>query len=130
MEQMSWMVITLLPKSGGYIWGIGLLDPDGIVVEKVTACQLAAIEFYPCLHRGLPKRGTKMATIEAKLAQQLAWMEQEPFYQIYVYLRRAYDHLGQEQVIKIMIGYGVAPKPSLSADKVMESGKDGLSCWG
>jgi len=44
--------------------------------------------------QGLPQRGTGTATIEAKLAQQLAWMEQEPLYQVFVDLRKAYDHPG------------------------------------
>jgi hypothetical protein len=92
-EQMSWMVIVLLPKGGGNFRGIGLLDPCWKVVEKIMVCQMAIIEFDPSLHGGQPKRGTGTATIEAKLAHQLAWMEQEPLYQVFVDLRKAYDHL-------------------------------------
>ena len=65
-EQMSWMVIVLLPKGGGDFQGIGLLDPCWKVVEKIMVRQMAIIEFHPSLHGGLPKRGTGMATIEAK----------------------------------------------------------------
>ncbi len=54
-EQMSWMVIVLLPKGGGDFRGIGLLDPCWKVVEKIMVGRLAAIEFHPCLHGGLPK---------------------------------------------------------------------------
>ena len=72
--------------------------------------RLATIEFHPCLHRGLPKGGTGMALIEAKLAQQLAWVEQKLLYQVYQDLRKAYDHLDQEQCLTIMTGYGVGPK--------------------
>jgi hypothetical protein len=81
-EQMSWMVIVLLPKDGGDFQGIGLLDPFWKVVEKIMVCRLGTIEFHPCLYGGLPKRGTGTATFEAKLVQQLAWMEQEPLYQV------------------------------------------------
>ncbi len=109
-EQMSWMLIVLLPKGGGDFRGIGLLDPCWKVVEKIMICRLAAIEFHPCLHGGLPKRGTGTATTEAKLAQQLAWMEQEPLYQVFVDLRKAYDHLDHERCLAIMTGYGVGPK--------------------
>jgi hypothetical protein len=109
-EQMSWMVIVLLPNSGGDFQGIGLLNPCWKVVEKIMVCRLAAIEFHPCLHGGLPKRGTGTATIKAKLAQQLAWMEQEPLYQVFVDLRKAYDHLDRERCLAIMTGYGVGPK--------------------
>jgi hypothetical protein len=72
--------------------------------------QLATIEFHPCLHGGLPKRGTGTATIEAKLAQQLAWVEQEPLYHVYLDLRKSYDHLDQEQCLAIMTAYAVGPK--------------------
>jgi hypothetical protein len=107
---MSWMVIVLLPKGGGNIQGIGLLNPFWKVVEKIMVCRLGSIEFHPCLHGGLPKRGTGMATIEAKLAQQLAWMGQELLYQVFINLRKAYDHLDQEWCLAIMTGYGVGPK--------------------
>jgi len=109
-EQMSWMIVVLLPKGGGDYRGIGLLDPFWKVVEKIMVCRLGSIEFHPCLHRGLPKRGMGTATIEAKLAQQLAWMEQEPLYQVFVDLRKAYDHLDRERCLAIMTGYGVGPK--------------------
>ncbi len=107
---MSWMVVVLLPKGGDNIRGIGLLNPFWKVVEKIMVCRLGSIEFHPCLHGGLPKRGTGMATNEAKLAQQLAWMGQEPLYQVFVNLRKAYDYLDQEQCLAIMTGYGVGPK--------------------
>jgi hypothetical protein len=71
LEQMSWMVIILLPNGGGNLRGIGLLNPFWKVVEKIMVCQLGTIEFHPCLHGGLPKRGMGMTTIEAKLVQQL-----------------------------------------------------------
>jgi hypothetical protein len=71
---------------------------------------MGAIDFHPCLHGGMPKRGTGMATIEAKLAQQLAWVEQEPLYQIFFDLRKAYNHLNREKCLEIMTGYGVGPK--------------------
>jgi hypothetical protein len=75
LEQMSWMVVMLLPKGGGDFWGIGLLDSFWKEVEKIMVCPLGTIDFHPCLHGGLPKRLTGTATIEAKLAQQLAWIE-------------------------------------------------------
>jgi hypothetical protein len=73
-------------------------------------CQLSTIEFHPYLHGGLLKRGTGTAAIESKLAQQLAWMEQEPLYQVFIDLRKAYDHLDQERCLVIMTRYGVDHK--------------------
>jgi hypothetical protein len=48
------------------------LDPCWKVVEKIMVCQMGAIDFHPCLHRGMPKQGMGTAMIEAELAQQLA----------------------------------------------------------
>jgi hypothetical protein len=108
--QMSWMVVVLLPKGGGNFRGIGLLDPCWKVVEKIMVHRMSAIKFHPCLHGGLPKRGIGTATIEAKMAQQLAWVEQEPLFQVFVDLRIAYNHLNQAKCLEIMTGYGVGPK--------------------
>jgi hypothetical protein len=53
--------------------------------------------------------GTGMAIMEVKLQQQLAWGEQEPLYQIYLDLRKAYDALDWGLCLEILVGYGVGP---------------------
>ena len=109
--QMSWIVVVLLPKGGNDFQGIGLLlDPCWKVVEKIMVRRTSTIDFHPCLQGGMPKRGTGMVTIEAKLAQQLAWVEQEPSYQIFVDLCKAYDHLNRAKCLEITTGYGVGSK--------------------
>jgi hypothetical protein len=45
--------------------------------------------------------------MEAKLNQQLAWVDQEPLYQIYLDLRKAYNALNRGRCLKILAGYGV-----------------------
>ena len=47
--------------------------------------------------------------MEAKLQQQLVWAEQEPLYQIYQDLRKAYDALDWGGCLEILAGYGVGP---------------------
>ncbi len=71
--------------------------------------RLASIEFHDCLHGGLPKRGTGTASIEAKLAQQLAWQDQCPLYEIYVDLKKAYDSINRGHMMEILKAYGVGP---------------------
>ncbi len=110
LMQMSWMVVVLLPKGGGNFRGIGLLDPCWKVMEKIMVRRMGAIDFHPCLHGGMPKRGMGTVTIEAKLARQLAWVEQEPLFQVVVDLRKAYNHLNHAKCLEIMTGYGVGPK--------------------
>jgi hypothetical protein len=120
LMQMSWMVIILLPKGGGDFQGIGLLDPCWKVVEKNMVCQMGTIDLHPCLHRGMPKQGTGTATIEAKLAQQLAWVEQEPLFQVFVDLCTAYNHINREKCLEIMTGYGVGLKLLRLQEKIWD----------
>jgi len=49
-QQMTWMVIVLLPKGGGDYCGIGLLEPLWKVVEVLMDKQFLVIEFHQCLH--------------------------------------------------------------------------------
>ena len=101
--QMMWMIIVLLPKGGGNYRGIGLLDPIWKVREKVM------VKLHDCLHGGLLCRGTGTAIMEVKLQQQLAWVDQEPLYQIYRDFRKAYDALDRRWCLEILAGYGVGP---------------------
>jgi hypothetical protein len=71
--------------------------------------QLAVIKFHNCLHGGLPCQGTGTSIMEVKLNQQLAWVEQEPLYQIYLDLKKAYDTLDRTRCLAILAGYGVKP---------------------
>ncbi len=54
-------------------------------------------------------QGQGTAIMEVKLQQQLAWVDQEPLYQIYLDLRKAYDALDWGRCLKILAGYGVGP---------------------
>jgi hypothetical protein len=71
--------------------------------------RLASIEFHDCLHGGLLKRGTGTASIKAKLAQQLAWQDQCPLYEIYVDLKKAYDAIDRGCMMEILKAYGAGP---------------------
>jgi hypothetical protein len=108
-DQMTWEIIVLLPKGGGNYRVIGLLEPFWKVVKKIMVRQLSLIEFHDCLHGGLPKQGTGTASIEAKLAQQLAWHDQCPLYEIYLDLKKAYDTINRGCMLKILEAYGVGP---------------------
>ena len=57
----------------------------------------------------LAGKRTGTATIEAKLAQQLAFVEQEPLYGIYLDLKKAYDAMDRDRCVLILEAYGVGP---------------------
>jgi hypothetical protein len=106
---MTWEIIVLLPKGRGNYCGIGLLEPFWKVVEKIMVRRSSSIKFHDCLHGSLPKRGTGMASIETKLAQQLAWSDQCPLYEICLDLKKAYDAIDRGRMLKILEAYGVRP---------------------
>jgi hypothetical protein len=107
--QMSWVVIVLRLKGGGDDHGIGLLDPMWKVAEKIMVAQMSCLKLHDCRHGGLPHWGTGTAIMEVTLNQQLAWVDQAPLYQIYLFLKKAYDALDWTRCLEILAGYGVGP---------------------
>ncbi|KAL7524361.1 hypothetical protein ACHAWF_003308 [Thalassiosira exigua] len=90
-RQLLWVVVVLLPKGGWDYRGIGLLEPIWKVIEGVIDTQLKVIELHDCLHGYRAKRSTGVtATVEAKLAPQLAYLEQEPFFSVFFYLKKVF----------------------------------------
>jgi len=79
------------------------------VIENVIDGRLQAIQLHDCLHGFMTGHGTGTATIEAKLTQQLAYLEHTPLYKIFVDLKKVYDSVDQSQCLKILVGYGVGP---------------------
>lgn len=108
-RQMLWVIVVLIPKGGGDYRGIGLLEPIWKVVEMIMDRRLNIVKFHDCLHGFVKKRGCNTAGLEAKLAQQLAYIRQDPLYGIFIDLRKAYDAMDRERCVEILIGYGVGP---------------------
>jgi hypothetical protein len=54
-EQMSWMVVVLLPKGGGDFQGMGLLDPCWKVVKKNHGMLPGRHQISPMPPRRTPK---------------------------------------------------------------------------
>jgi hypothetical protein len=69
-----------------------------------------SISFHDTLHGFRAGRGCGTATIEAKLNQQLAAVDQVPLYQIYLDLCKAYDALDCERCVYILEGYGTGKR--------------------
>ncbi|KAL7554092.1 hypothetical protein ACHAWF_017482, partial [Thalassiosira exigua] len=110
-RQLLWVVVVLLPKGrGDYLPGIGLVEPIWKVIEGVIDTRLEIIELHYCLHRYRVKRGTGTATIEAKLAAQREYLEQEPFFLISFDLKKAFNAMDIGRCLRILRGYGVGPK--------------------
>jgi hypothetical protein len=107
---MLWSIVVLIPKGRGDYRGIGLLEPIWKVIERITDRRLDAIELHDCLHGCRAHRGTGTGVIEAKLAQQLAYLELKPFYGVFLDLKKAFDSMDRERCIMILEGYGAGPR--------------------
>ncbi len=72
--------------------------------------RLEAIVLHNSLHGGLALQDTGTGIIEAKLAQQLAHLEQMLFFGIFINLRKAFEAMDRGRCLKILALIGVGPK--------------------
>ncbi len=108
-QQLGWMIVVLIPKGGGDYQGIGLLEPIWKIIEQVMDKRLNVVELHKSLHGCRNGRGTGTAIIEAKLAQQLAHLEQRPFFGVFLDLKKAFNSMDREWCLLVLEGYEAGP---------------------
>jgi hypothetical protein len=79
------------------------------VIERVINCRLDSIQLHDSFNSCQHQHGTGTAIIKAKLVQQLSYLEMQPFYGVFLDLRKAFDAMDREQCIMILEGYGAGP---------------------
>ena len=64
-----------------------------------------------------------ITSLDAKLIQKLTAMNDGVYYEVFIYLRKAYGTLGKDQCMEILIGYGV----KLRTERILKHYWDHLS---
>ncbi len=80
------------------------------MLEKVMDLRLEAIVLHNSLHGCLALQGTGTGIIEAKLAQQLAHLEQTPSFGVLINLRKVFDAMDRGRCLEILALHRVGPK--------------------
>jgi hypothetical protein len=102
--QLLWIIVIVIPKGGGDYHGIGLLEPIWKVIEWIIECRLDSIQLHDSLHGCRHQRRMGTTIIEAKLVQQLSYLELQPFYRVFLDLRKAFDAMDREQCLMMLEG--------------------------
>ena len=72
--------------------------------------RLKNVVLHDSLHGCLAGRGTGTGIIEAKLTQQLAHLEQVPFFGVFIDLKKEFDAMDRGRCLVILALHGVGPK--------------------
>jgi hypothetical protein len=70
--------------------------------------RLENINLNNSLHGCLAGQGTGTGIVKAKLAQQLAHLEQTPFFGVFIDLKKAFDAMDQGRCLAILALHGVS----------------------
>ena len=104
-------VLVIIPKDDkGGVRGIGLLETIHKLVSQIINIRMGnTIKFCEEVHGFRRKRGCFTAIGETKLQMQIAACQSDTIYQVYLDLRKAYDSIARNRVVKLLEKYKVGP---------------------
>ena len=89
LAELGWTIMVLISKVNADTWGIGLIEVVWKVVGEVIDNHIkSVVQFYNVLHGFYAGRGTGTAIMELKLAQQLASVDQDPLFLVFIELQK------------------------------------------
>ena len=110
-QELGWTILDLIPKKTTVTRGIGLMETLRKVVETLIDTFLCNnLQMHNPLHGFRSGIGTRMAIMELKISQELASIDQDPLFLVFLELQKAYDTVEQDILITTLEGYGAGPR--------------------
>ena len=102
-EECTWNTVVLILKGNGYFQGIGLVEVLWKTVMGIMNFHLtAATQFHDTLHGFHTRRGTRTASLESNLIQQVTAMPEEVLYEKLLELHKACNALDRYWCLNIL----------------------------
>ena len=103
--------MLLIPKGNIYTWEIGLFEVVWKVVESVIDTRIkTVVQFKDVLHGFRAGIRTRNAIMEFKPDEELASVDEDPFFLILLDLRKAYKNQERWRLLQTLEGYREYPK--------------------
>ena len=107
LTDLSWAISVLLTKCNVDTRGIGMLEVLWKVVEAIIDTRIKmVVKFHDVLNIFCASRGTGMAIMELKMAQELVSINQDPLFLVFLYLWKSYNTLDCVRLLQTFEGYG------------------------
>ena len=104
-EDYTWHVVVLITKSGGYFWGIGLVEILWKMVTVLLNQSLTKyIGFRDNLHGFRVGRGTGTASLKANMLQYMTAISEAVLHEILLDIQKACNSLDRDQCLEILAG--------------------------
>ena len=108
--ECAWQTIVLTPMGNSNFHSIGLVYVLCKTVMEILNRRLTAvIKFHNMLHGFQANRGTRTASLKAKLIQQIKARMEEVMYDIFFDINKSYDALDCDCCLDTLAAYAVVP---------------------
>ena len=109
-QELGWTILVLISKLTINRRCIVLLESLIKVMEAlIDTCIRASLQMHNVIHGFMDGRGTGTDIMDLKLAQELASIDQDPLFLIFLDLRKDYGTMDRDRILITLEGYGAGP---------------------
>ena len=109
-QELEWKILVPIPRGTTNTIGIGLLEILWKVVDALIYTHLrASLQMHDVLHEFRAGTGMGTAILDLKLDQDIAIIDQDPLFLVFLDLRNSYDTVDRDSLIITLEGYVAGP---------------------